>query len=188
MKVKFKKLSPDAVIPKKAHPTDAGLDLTATNRVFDEKGCLVYGTGIAVEIPRGYVGLVFPRSSNASKDLLLSNSVGVIDSGYRGEIMVKFKPSLVYVDKAPLGIGASQDDIDGTCQTDPSTQEVTFHGRNKSYPDIPDGCLPFPPRIYDIGDRVAQLIIIPYPDVLPVEANELSPSDRGTGGYGSTGK
>lgn len=188
MKVKFKKLSPDAVIPKKAHPTDAGLDLTATSRVFDEKGSLVYGTGLAAEIPSGYVGLVFPRSSIANKDLLLSNSVGVIDSGYRGEIMVKFKPSLVYVDKPPLGIGKDFSDIDGTRQTDPSTQEVTFHGRDESYPDISEGCLPFPPRIYEVGDRVAQLIIIPYPDIVPVEAENLSTSDRGTHGYGSTGK
>lgn len=188
MKVKFKKLSPNAVIPHYAHATDAGLDLTATSRVFDEKGSLVYGTGLAIEIPRGYVGLVFPRSSIHKEDLLLSNSVGVIDSGYRGEIMVKFKPSLVYVDKAPLGIGASQDDIDGTCQTDPATQEVTFHGRNENYPDISEGCLPFPPRIYEVGDRVAQLIIVPYPDILPMEVESLSPSDRGTGGYGSTGK
>lgn len=143
MKVKFKKLTPDATIPTRKHITDAGYDLTATSRKYegmDEN--IVYGTGIAVEIPRGYVGLVFPRSSISKKTLVLTNSVGVIDSGYRGEIMVKFK------------------DISRTYN-----------------------CVP-----YDIGERVAQLIIIPIPDIEFEEVDELQSSDRGADAYGSTGK
>ena len=80
MVVKFKKLNEYAICPVKAHASDAGFDLTATSFYVDEDGCSVYGTGLAVEIPRGYVGLLFPRSSVAKKDLLLSNAVGVIDS------------------------------------------------------------------------------------------------------------
>ena len=186
MKVKIKKLAENAVVPAYAHATDAGMDLTAVSRVFDEKGSVVYGTGLAFEIPEGYVGLLFPRSSNAKKDLLLSNSVGVLDSGYRGEVTFKFKPSLLYVDKG--AVGEDENDYDGSFQTDINTQEVTFHGRNKDYPDVSEGCLPFLPRLYEVGERIGQVIIIPYPHIELEEVDELSDTDRGTGGYGSTGK
>lgn len=142
MKVKIKRLNKDAVLPYKAHATDAGMDMVATSRDFDGNGNVVYGTGIAVEIPQGYVGLVFPRSSVSRQDMVLSNSVGVIDSGYRGEITFKFKT-----------VGS------------------------KMYPDM-----------YHVGDRIGQLIILPYPDILWDEVDELEDSDRGDGGYGSTGK
>lgn len=141
MEVKIKRLHPDAIVPTYAKMGDAGLDLTAVSVTHDDRGYLVYGTGLAVEIPQGFVGLVFPRSSIASKDLILSNSVGVIDSGYRGEIMAKF--------------------ICGS-----------------------PGC----GREYSVGERIAQMIILPYPTIKFVEVDELSDSERGAGGYGSTGK
>lgn len=140
MKVKIKKLHPDAVIPTYAKSGDAGLDLTAVSIHFDDKFNSCYGTGISIEIPKGYVGLVFPRSSISKKNLLLSNSVGVIDSGYRGEIKMKFKP--------------------------------TIHSSVK----------------YRKGDRIGQLIILPYPQIEFQETEELSETERGVGGYGSTGK
>ena len=141
VKIKFKKLCPEAVEPKRAHKSDAGWDLTAVSRDWDaEQRVYVYGTGIAVEIPEGYAGLLFPRSSIANKDLLLTNAVGIIDSGYRGEIMAKF------------------------CQRD-------------------DGG-----SIYGIGERIAQLVIIRLQWVDFEEADELSESERGEGGYGSSGK
>ena len=87
MKVNVKKLDSNAVVPTYAKHGDAGMDLTATSKSYDEHGNVVYGTGLAFEIPTGYVGLLFPRSSNTKKDLILGNSVGVIDSGYRGEYM-----------------------------------------------------------------------------------------------------
>ena len=105
---------------------------------------MTYGTGLAMEIPEGYVGLVFPRSSIRNTDLSLSNAVGVIDSGYRGEIQATFNRK-----------GVSQ--IDG-------------------HP------------IYMVGDRIAQIIIVPYPHIIFDEVDELSNSERGTGGFGSTGK
>lgn len=150
MKVKIKKLYTDAILPTKAHSTDAGWDLYAHSKTSDKLN-VVYGTGLAFEIPQGYVGLLFPRSSNAKTDLLLSNSVGVVDSGYRGEVLFKFKGSL-------------------RCHDDFMVGE---YGN---------------PRTYEIGDRIGQMIIIPYPDVEFVEVDELSDSDRGTGGYGSSGK
>ena len=90
MKVNFKKLVPEAQKPKFGKPGDAGADLVATSVDFSREDQIVYGTGLAVEIPEGMVGLVFPRSSVRNYDLIMSNSVGVIDSGYRGEIMVTF--------------------------------------------------------------------------------------------------
>ena len=95
MQLKIKKLSDKAVMPVRAHLTDAGFDLTATSITTDINECgqlmLVYHTDIAIEIPEGHVGLLFPRSSIYKKSLAQTNSVGVIDSGYRGEIMVIFK-------------------------------------------------------------------------------------------------
>lgn len=186
LKIRFKKLSPNAVMPTKAHSTDAGFDLTATSCVFDKDGNATYGTSLAVEIPSGFVGLIFPRSSIAKKDLALSNSVGVIDSSYRGEIKFKFKPTLLYIDRG--SVGKDENDYEGTDQTDIRTQEVSFHGRNGKYPDVGKGCLPFPPRVYQVGQRIGQLIIMPYPEVEFEEADELSESDRGDGGFGSTGE
>ena len=139
IEIKFKKLCAEAVMPTKAHQSDAGADLTATSKHWDdEKQCWIYGTGIATEIPEGYVGLVFPRSSIRKYGLALANSIGVIDSGYRGEIMCSFKPT-------------------GSCPT------------------------------YNVGDKIAQLIIMPYPETNYIESTELSDSERGEGGHGSTG-
>ena len=92
MKIKIKKLHNDAVIPQYAKPGDAGMDLTAVD-VSADLGYLTYKTGIAIQIPEGHVGLLFPRSSIYKTGQTLSNCVGVIDSGYRGEIMMKFTPS-----------------------------------------------------------------------------------------------
>lgn len=142
MEVKFKKLHENAVIPKYAKPGDAGMDLVATSYQYDGfKDNHIYGTGLAVEIPRGHVGLVFPRSSNRKTYAFMTNSVGVIDSGYRGEIM------------------------------------ITYKNRDMIHAAQP----------YYVGDRIAQLIIIPYPFIDPIETDELSETERGEGGHGSTG-
>lgn len=140
LQVKFKKLHPSALTPCYAKQGDAGMDITATEIISEEVFQIVYGTGISVEIPEGFVGLVFPRSSIRKYDLDLTNSVGVIDSGYRGEI------------------------------------QVTFYKRKG-----------VASKKYEIGDRVCQIMIVPFPPVKFIEADELSDSERGTGGYGSTG-
>lgn len=148
LNVNIKKLAPEAVVPSYAKPGDAGMDLTATSKSYDEHGNVCYGTQLVFEIPEGYVGLLFPRSSNTKKDLLLGNSVGVLDSGYRGEVVFKFKPSATLDIKKEVGIG-------------------TFYN-------------------YEIGDRIGQIIILPYPQVQFNVVDELSSTDRGTGGFGST--
>ena len=104
MKVKFKKLREKAVLPSYAKPGDAGLDMTpvAVEQLGNKK--MKYYFGLSVEIPDGYVGLIFPRSSIWKTDGRLTNSVGVIDSGYRGEVMAVFDMSgkLFYPDGAPI--------------------------------------------------------------------------------------
>lgn len=160
MKVKFKKLEKLATMPTRAHASDAGFDLAATSIQIDSRGNVVYGTGLAVKIPEGYVGLVFPRSSICKQDLLLSNAVGIIDSGYRGEIMAKFKAAK---------------------NVRPSIQKEG----ESLYVDLYTG---YRSQIYAVGDRIAQLIILPIPAIEFEEAEELSSSDRGEGGYGSTGR
>lgn len=153
MQVKIKKLNENAVIPSYAKHGDAGMDITAISKSYDEYGNVVYGTGLAFEIPQGYVGLLFPRSSNTKKDLILGNSVGVIDTGYRGEVVFKFKPSIIYT---------MDDDVDFV--------GVPYHSLGN----------------YEVGDRIGQIIIMPYPKVNFIEVDELSDSDRGIGGFGST--
>ena len=167
MKVRIKRLSEKAVMPKKAHPSDAGFDLVATRRWFDKDGCLCYGTDLAFEIPEGYVGYIFPRSSNSKKDLSLSNSVGVIDSGYRGEVTFKFRPALTF---NPFE--------SNQCLWQNAGINYAGEVLNSTLNAI----------CYNVGDRIGQLIIMPIPDIEFEEADELSETDRGEGGYGSTGR
>ena len=152
MKVNVKKLDSNAVLPTYARHGDAGMDLTATSKSYDEHGNVVYGTSLAFEIPTGYVGLLFPRSSNTKKDLILGNSVGVIDSGYRGEVVFKFKA----IDTQYLQDG-----------------KLTFLKRDFM-------------KEYNVGDRIGQIIIMPYPQIEFNLVDELSTTDRGVGGFGST--
>lgn len=144
MELKFKRLSADAVLPIRAHKNDAGLDLTCTkieSGVNDAREMLlIYHTDLAVEIPEGYVGLIFPRSSIYTKSISQTNCVGVIDSNYRGELKVVFRPTIAGV-----------------------------------------------PEFYKVGERFAQLVIVPYLKADIVEAAELSESERGDNGFGSTG-
>lgn len=95
MKIKIKKFNERAVIPSYSRNGDAGMDLVATEFYYED-GLFCYKTGIGLEIPNGYVGLVYPRSSISKYDLILSNHVGVIDSNYRGEIILKFRKTTQY--------------------------------------------------------------------------------------------
>lgn len=160
MLVKIKKLVPEAIIPTYAKPGDAGMDLVAVS-VNDNINYIEYGTGLAIEIPEGYVGLIFPRSSNSKKDLLLCNSVGVIDSGYRGEIKLRYKKI--------MNPSEEKTNILQNVFTNSST-------------------LIYEIERYDVGDKVGQIMILPIPFVEFTEVSELSQTDRGDGGFGSTGK
>lgn len=143
MELKIKRLTEEAILPIRAHKTDAGIDLTCTNitQELNEAGQLiiVYHTGLSMEIPEGHVGLLFPRSSISKKSLTLTNCVGVIDAGFRGEVIAKMR----------------------------STTDVV-------------------PAIYKPGERFAQLVIVAIPEITITEASELTETDRGDGGFGST--
>jgi len=136
LEVNYVKLNKSAVVPSYNSIGDAGLDMTAIS-VRHANGFIEYDTGLAIEIPDGFVGLLFPRSSISKYGLILANSVGVIDSTYRGAIKFRFKQT-----------------------GDP---------------------------IYDIGDKIGQLMIIPYPTITLKEVEHLSDSERGSGGFGSSG-
>jgi dUTP pyrophosphatase len=153
MKVRIKKLNPLAIIPSYAKDGDAGMDLVATSIIKDTPEQITYGMGIALEIPKGFVGLIFPRSSIRKTGLDLSNSVGVIDSGYRGELQATFNK-----------VFGGDRFYDETKLT-----EITSND------------------FYKLGDRIAQIMIIPHPPIEFVESAELSNTERGEGGFGSTG-
>ena len=93
LEAKIKKLHKDAVIPKYETVGSVGMDLTAVSKGYDEHGNVVYGTGLAIQIPEGYYADLRPRSSISKYDLVLANSVGTIDADYRGELILKFKPT-----------------------------------------------------------------------------------------------
>jgi dUTP pyrophosphatase len=154
MEVKIKKLNPNVVIPKYAKVGDAGMDLVATTIIKDTPEQITYGMGIALEIPEGFVGLIFPRSSVRKTGLDLSNAVGVVDSGYRGELQATFNK-----------IFGGERFYDETKNTEDTSNDF-----------------------YKVGDRIAQIMIIPYPPIEFKEVDELSDSERGDGGFGSTGK
>jgi dUTP pyrophosphatase len=148
--VNYMKLRPDAVEPTYAKEGDAGLDITATHIISNTTFLVEYGTGLAFEVPIGYVMLIFPRSSIRNYELTfagtewgypLSNSVGVLDSGYRGELKLTFNKT--------NGLDSLK---------------------------------------YKVGDRIGQVLILPYPKIKLNEKQELSKTERNTQGYGSSGE
>jgi dUTP pyrophosphatase len=132
--VKLKKLHPDAKMPSYA----TAVSVTHVPATPEEAAYYEYGTGLAVKIPEGYAGFIYPRSSISKKDLYLSNAVGVVDSGYVGELKLRFK-----------------------------------YKTN--------------PKIYNVGDKIGQLIVMPVPTIHFSEVHELPITDRGHGGFGSSG-
>lgn len=141
MKIRLKKEHENAVIPTYSKEGDCGMDLTAVSKIMvseKDHGYIEYDTGIALEIPPNFVGLIFPRGSISHTGLILANAVGVSDSNYRGTLKARFKW------------------IPGTKQ-------------------------------YEVGERIAQLIILPHPSIEWDLTNELSHSARGDKAFGSSG-
>lgn len=140
MELKIKKLSTNAILPKYAHINDAGMDLFASENFIIKKGERVQvKTGIAMAIPEGYVGLVWDKSGLSHK-FGLKTLGGVVDAGYRGEVMV-----------GVINLG----DEDYTLEA---------------------------------GHKVAQMLIQKVESGDIVEVESLDDTDRGEGGFGSTGK
>ena len=137
----IQRVRPDAVVPSRAYAGDAGLDLAATERIELGPGeRAVVPTGLAVAIPEGYAGFVQPRSGLASRHgITIVNTPGLVDSGYRGELM------------------------------------VVLHNTDR-----------VEPFVVEAGMRIAQLVVLPIPEVELVEVEELPATERGARGFGSS--
>lgn len=157
-KVEFIRMASNAVIPSKAHPTDAGFDMVATSKV-ETTDYIEYGTDIAIKLPEGHCALLFPRSSVSKKDLFLCNSVGLIDENYTGEIKFRFKRS-------------------------PKYQYYTFKRFFRFITEV--FVEPITYKEYEVGDKIGQIVILPTPSVEFLEVEKLPETDRGSGGFGSS--
>ena len=137
----IQKVRPDAVVPSRAYAGDAGLDLAAIERIELGPGeRAVVPTGLAVAIPDGYAGFVQPRSGLASRHgITIVNAPGLVDSGYRGELM------------------------------------VVLHNTDRDEPFV-----------VEAGMRIAQLVVLPIPEIELVEVEELPATERGGRGFGSS--
>ena len=195
LEVYFKRLAPEAVIPTYAHDGDVGMDLTAISVDYDaENDVYIYHTGLAFETDKHYGIFLFPRSSNRKTDSYLANHVGIADSAiYRGEIMLCYKNRMPLMERAEI---ARARQFFSAVQCRPFT---ISNGNSVQYtwPDAAESAngefnwilsnpMNFAP--YRVGDRVAQMVVLPYPNVKLLERKELSETERGDGGFGSTGK
>ena len=179
--LKYKKLSDKAITPTRAHTNDAGLDFYASSMEIDwTKSQVTYGTGIAVLIERGFVGKMYMRSSVKDKDQFLSNAVGVIDAGYVGEItfvynihgnnfrsFAKFCKHIIWQLRKIIRFDENknlENSLDNFIKADKDKQN----------------------SIYQVGDKIGQLVIEKcyYPEFVPVD--EMPETDRGVNGYGSS--
>lgn len=175
VQLKFKKLDERAVIPQYAHVGDIGMDVTAIDVEYDiERDVYIYHTGLACEMERGYALLCFCRSSNTKTEAYLPNAVGIVDAAtYRGEIQFRYK---------------NRDAIDFSgvnCWTAHRTEDgERYEKENKDI--LIQHAMKYAP--YKVGDRIGQFVIVKVPEVEVLEVDTLSETDRGTGGFGSTGK
>lgn len=160
MKVLIKKLSPDAVLPEYKHvdiyhnPNDMGMDITCISYEYDAKyDRFLYHTGLAFKLLQGYGMLIFPRSSNTKTEAYLANSVGILDSTYTGELIFAYKLRTPFNQLFPTG------------DKELNILEMT----NELAP-------------YKIGDKIGQIVILPYPSIEFVEVDNLPETDRGADG------
>jgi dUTP pyrophosphatase len=165
MEIKVKKLHKDAVIPKFMNIGDAGADLTATSIEF-KNDLIIYGIGLAFEIPQGYCMKIYPRSSIFKYNLELVNSVGVIDSQYRCEVKFIFRMP----------------------RYDNLLHEVCIYNQFANEKLEPSEYLSqyWGNTIYKIGDRIGQAIIEKLINTNYVEVEELNMNNDRGGGFGST--
>lgn len=158
MQIRFKKLHPDAKLPVRGSAGAAGYDLYAAT--FEDVGDIsIYGTGLAVEIPEGYCGVIYPRSSGIFREERLHGPT-IIDSDYRGEVKLMFSTFSRYD-------GDKEEIFEWLREHDKDTELAR--------------------SFFKPGERIAQLVVQPFVAIEPVWAETLSETQRDTGGYGSTG-
>ena len=194
LKIKLKKLDKNAVIPQYAHDGDVGMDLTAISVEYDRKHDMyIYHTGLAFETDKHYGIFLFPRSSNRKTDAYLCNHVGIADSAiYRGEIILCFKnrTSLevrAEIERSRWFISRLSYEPFTTSSGDsvmfnwPNIARDVSNAGNWIY----DNPMQYAP--YKVGERIAQMVVLPYPNVKITEVAELSETERGSNGFGSSG-
>lgn len=194
LEIKLKKLDKNAIIPEYAHDGDVGMDLTAISVEYDrEHDMYIYHTGLAFETDKHYGIFLFPRSSNRKTDAYLCNHVGIADSAiYRGEIMLCFKNRTSLEVRAEIEKNRC---FISRLSYEPFTTSVgdsiVFNWPNIARDAenagnwIYDNPMQYAP--YQVGERVAQMVVLPYPNVKISEREELSETERGSSGFGSTG-
>lgn len=193
LNIKFKKLNENAVIPSYAHYGDVGMDFTAISVEYDEKlDMYIYHTGLAFESDFHYGQFLFPRSSNRKTDAYLCNSVGIADSAiYRGEILFCYKNRDSINTIAESKANAAMMEYYTTCNVEQKNLqwwirkgiEIYNDTKEKVYNEAKE--LKYAP--YKVGDKIGQMVMLTYPNVKLIECEDLSSSDRGVNGFGSTG-
>lgn len=188
--LKIKKRIPEARLPERMHPGDIGADVYCTSVEYDaEHDRYIYHTGLSIEVPSNYSIHAYPRSSNTKAEAYLPNSVGNIDCNYRGEVLIIYKNRTSYNVECMLAEWEYMKK---------ATQNIQFHNdasigetvaelkSNMVEPFVMPDPMDFAP--YKVGERVCQLVVVKKVQTDIIEVNELSESDRGDGGFGSTGK
>ena len=191
--VKFKKLDERAVIPTYAHDGDVGMDMTAIYVEYNkEMDCYIYHTGLAFETDKHYGIFLFPRSSNRNTDAYLCNHVGIADSAiYRGEIMFCYK------NRTSLEQRATSEMVNSFFSSAYSTPFSVVNGGNIEFTWTNTLCgamyqrdyvlnNPMLYAPYQVGDRIGQMVVLPYPDIELSERQALTDTERGINGFGST--
>lgn len=182
MELWFKKLDDRAVTPSYAHDGDVGMDITAIDVEYDkENDMYIYHTGLTFESPKGFGAFLFPRSSNRKTDAYLCNHVGIADTAtYRGEILFCYKNRTSLKDKAKIEM-LYNFFIEGGGETEGYVGNVAWDAYHK----IIDNPMDYAP--YKVGERIGQMVILPHPYTRLIEKDELSDTERGENGFGSTG-
>lgn len=200
MNVKVKILNDNAKLPVYSTPGSACMDVTCTSiEYMKDIDTYVFHTGLAFEIPENHVMLIFPRSSNRKTDFYMPNSVGVLDSDYRGELMILFKERNGYfVENSANIFKHTISNLYDNFKTYNKLDIIDFENAIEiNFPKLEinneanriltkDGSMK--PTPYQIGDKIAQIMIIPYLQIEFEVVNKLSTTKRGEGGFGSTGR
>lgn len=200
MNIKVKILDNNAKLPIYSTPGSACMDVTCTSiEYMKDIDTYIFHTGLAFEIPENHAMLIFPRSSNRKTDYYMPNSVGILDSDYRGELMIIFKERNGYfvensADIFEQFISKLYKDLNINHELsiiNIKNAIERYFIRLENYNNVnrivkKDNIMKSIP--YKIGDKIAQIMIIPYPNVEFEIVNKLSASKRGEGGFGSTGR
>lgn len=184
LEIKFKKLDEKAVVPTYAHYGDVGMDITAIDVEYDEeRDIYIYRTGLAFESDFHYGQFLFPRSSNRKTDAYLCNSVGIADSAiYRGEILFCYKNRDSVETIAQL---AGMNKFFETLVE--SGVDIAMQAKDRAYNEVLHNARLLKYAPYKVGEKIGQMVFAAYPYVQLIETDTLSTTERGSGGFGSTG-